>query len=129
MFALPHIHYVVLEKLGNLSEVNFSHLQNRGDNTRISDAVPGSCSNGPRKLVGKVRHKHMALIRDKVRNIILIEASYAMEAMKEKYKFLVIQAGEDFPFMKCGWNLGGGGRAEEVGGGQAMARLLTLFSV
>lgn len=58
-----------------------------------------------------MRYKHMTMIRGKVRNTILIDASYAMEAKKKKYKFLVIQTGENFPFMKSACSL-------EVGGEQ-----------
>lgn len=46
--------------------------------------------------------RHVTMIRGKVRNTILIEAPYVVEAKEEKHKFLVIQAGKDFVFMKSG---------------------------
>lgn len=95
------ISYVVQGTLVNLPEFHFSHLQNRADNTRISESVSGTCSEGLRKLVGKVRHRPMAMIRGTIRNVILIEVQHGMEAKKDNYKFLVIQAGKGFPFMKC----------------------------
>lgn len=86
-FVLFLISYVTLRKLVNLSKFHFLHLQNRGDNTRISESVPGTYSEGLRKLEGKLRTRHMAMIRNKIKKYYFNRGTTSVEAKKENYKF------------------------------------------
>lgn len=53
VFVLPLTSYGILGKLINLSEFHFLHLQNKGDDTRISESASDTYSEGLRKLIRK----------------------------------------------------------------------------